>query len=115
VFRAAPPIVGGREHVRDGGKLEEGAQPSSVNNFQGRYAIRHRWTGKIACANPKRGIWGGPPGGGMPQTKPGLNLAFAPRGQVQIAKSIKQDVPEIGLKKGKLDPIAPPKAPPPKK
>ena len=115
VFKAAPPIVGGREFVVANGKLEEGSQPSSMNNFQGRYAIRHRWTGKIACANPKRGIWGGPPGGGMPQTKPGLNLAFAPRGQVQIAKSIKQDVPEIGLKKGKLDPVAPPKTPPPKK
>src|SRR5262245_27900146 len=27
VFAAAPPIVGGREFVRDGNKLEEGAQP----------------------------------------------------------------------------------------
>src|ERR1700742_3627829 len=50
VFSAAPPIVGGREFVRDGGQLEEGAQPSGVNNFQARYAIRHRWTGPIACA-----------------------------------------------------------------
>src|SRR6185503_18306156 len=58
VFRAAPPIVGGREFVRNGGKLEEGAQPSSINNFQGRYAIRHPWTGPIACANPRRGLWG---------------------------------------------------------
>ena len=112
VFKAAPPIVGGREHVVANGKLEEGAQASSINNFQGRYAIRHRWTGKIACKNPQRNVWGGPPGGGMPQPRAALNLAFAPRGQVQIAKSIKQDVPEIGLKKGKLEPI---KAPAPKK
>jgi hypothetical protein len=111
VFKAAAPIVGGREHVVANGKLEEGSQASSINNFQGRYAIRHRWTGKVACKNPQRNVWGGPPGGGMPQPRPALNLAFAPRGQVQIAKSIKQDVPEIGLKKGKLDPIAPPKAP----
>jgi hypothetical protein len=123
VFKAAPPIVGGREHVVANGKLEEGSQASSVNNFQGRYAIRHRWTGKVACDNPRRGIWGGPPGGSMPTPRPALNLAFAPRGQVQLAKSIKQDVPEIGLKKGKLDTIAPPKtqappkapAPPPPK
>jgi len=111
-FKAAPPIVGGREFLQDGKKLEEGAKPASVNNFQGRYAIRHRWTGKVACKDPRRGRWGGPPNGGAPTTKPALGLAFAPRGQVQLAKSIKQDVPEIGLKKGVLDPV---KTPAPKR
>jgi hypothetical protein len=105
VFKAAPPIVGGREHVQHGNKLEEGARPSSVNNFQGRYVIRHRWTGPIACKNPRRGVWGGPPGGGGARTQPALGLAFAPRGQVQLARSIKGDVPEIGLRKGVLAPI----------
>ena len=105
VFRAAPPIAGGREHLVSGNKLEEGAKPSSVNNFQGRYAIRHRWTGKVACANPRRGIWGGPPGGGMPTPRPALNLAFAPRGQVQLATAVKHDVPEIGLRRGRLAPV----------
>jgi len=104
-FKAAPPIVGGREFLQDGNKLEEGAKPSSVNNFQGRYAIRHKWTGKIACKEPRRGRWGGPPNGGTPPTKPALGLAFAPRGQVQLARSIKGDVPEIGLKKGVLEPV----------
>jgi hypothetical protein len=111
VFKAAPPIVGGREFVQSGGKLEEGAQPSSVNNFQGRYAIRHRWTGPVACASPQRGNWGGPPSGGRPHTQPALGLAFAPRGQIQLARSIKGDVPEIGLRKGALEPIAPTAAP----
>jgi hypothetical protein len=105
VFKAAPPIAGGREHLTDGKKLEEGAKSSSVNNFQGRYAIRHKWTGPVACQNPRRGIWGGPPNGGMPSPRPALNLAFAPRGQIQLGKTIKQDVPEIGLRKGQLDPI----------
>jgi hypothetical protein len=119
-FKTAEAIVGGREFVVANGKLEEGAQASSVNNFQGRYAIRHRWTGKISCANPRRNSWGGPPGGGVPQPRPALNLAFAPRGEVKIATAIKQDVPEIGLRKGKLDPIKPaapaqPPAPAPKK
>ena len=114
VFRAAPPIVGGREFVVSGTKLEEGAKPSSVNNFQGRYAIRHKWTGAVACQNPRRGIWGGPPNGGAPSTSPALGLAFAPRGTVQLATSIKQDVPEIGLRNKKLEPIkAPPKKQPP--
>ncbi|HWO21724.1 MAG TPA: DUF2330 domain-containing protein [Kofleriaceae bacterium] len=110
VFKAAPPIVGGREFVQSGGKLEEGAKPSSMNNFQGRYAIRHRWTGAVACQNPRRGIWGGPPtGGGIAAPQPALGLAFAPRGQVQLAASISGDVPEIGLRKGVLEPAAKPK------
>jgi hypothetical protein len=105
VFKAAAPIVGGREHVVSGTKLEEGSKPASINNFQGRYAIRHPWTGKIACQNPRRGRWGGPPGGGHASPQAATNLAFAPRGQVQLATSIKGDVPELGLKKGVLEPI----------
>jgi hypothetical protein len=104
VFRAAPPIVGGRESVRDGGKLEEGAQPSSVNNFQARYAIRHRWTGAVACDHPRRGVWGGPPDGGIAAPRAALDLAFAPRGAVALPASINGDVPEIGLRKGALEP-----------
>jgi len=109
VFRAAAPIVGGREFVTSGGKLEEGAQASSVNNFQGRYAIRHRWTGPIACANPHRNVWGGPPDGGSSGPEPALNLAFAPRGEVKLATSISGDVPELGLRKGVLEPVPKPK------
>jgi hypothetical protein len=56
-FRAAPPIVGGREHIQADGKPEQGAHPDSTNNFQGRYVIRHPWTGPVACQNPRRGIW----------------------------------------------------------
>ena len=79
VFRAAPPIMGGRESMGADGKLERGAQAAGVNNFQGRYAIRHPWTGKIDCPNPRRGIWGGPPNGGQELVKPAVNTAFAPR------------------------------------
>ncbi|MEZ4368279.1 MAG: hypothetical protein R2939_18670 [Kofleriaceae bacterium] len=83
VAQAAPPIVGGREFVVDGGKLEERSRPASTNNFQARYAIRHAWTGAVACKDPKRGRWGGPPAGveigdGGP-TSAG-KTAFAPRG-----------------------------------
>jgi MYXO-CTERM domain-containing protein len=63
VFREAPPIVGGRGIPDAEGDLsEEGAQESSMNNFQGRYVILHPWEGAIACASPQRGRWGGPPG-----------------------------------------------------
>jgi MYXO-CTERM domain-containing protein len=70
-----------------------------VNNFQARYAIRHEWTGPIACKNPVRGRWGGPPsgvtGGGV---KPALDLAFAPRGSAKLAELVRGDIPELEIK-----------------
>jgi len=112
VFKAAPPIAGGREWRGPDGKLEERAAPYTMNNFQGRYAIRHEWTGPIACANPVRGVWGGPPAGQQiaadaGQPRPALDLAFVPRGKAQLAQIVRQDVPEIGLV---IDPKAAPPA-----
>jgi len=99
VFKAAEPIVGGREFLQANGKLEERSRPDSINNFQARYAIRHEWTGPITCKDPVRGRWGGPPegemGGGV---KPALDLAFAPRGQAKLPELVRQDVPEIDVK-----------------
>ncbi len=100
VFRAAAPLQGGRE-VRDpGGTLEHGAVTASFNNFQGRYAVRHPWTGPIACEKPQRGNWGGPPQGGSAPTKAAQDLAFAPRGQVKLASYLASDVPELGVSAG---------------
>jgi MYXO-CTERM domain-containing protein len=113
-FKTAPPIAGGREHVVANGQLEEGAQPAPHNNFQARYAIRHPWTGPITCSNPVRGRWGGKDGeeprwgppprrGGQHRMKnetgiqAALDLAFAPRGAVQVATSVAQNVPELDL------------------
>ncbi len=104
VFRKAEPIVGGREHLVDGKKLEERSRPDSMNNFQGRYAIRHRWTKPVACADPKFGRWGGPwPGLEIAEGTgpvPATNTAFAPRGKVQLPNLVAQDVPEIDVKAG---------------
>ena len=99
VFKAAEPIVGGREFVVADGKLEERARPDSINNFQARYAIRHEWTGPITCKDPVRGRWGGPPsgvtGGGV---KPALDLAFVARDAAKLPELVKKDIPEIGVK-----------------
>ena len=113
VFRAATPIVGGREMRMDGKNLEHGATASSVNNFQGRYAIRHPWTGPITCANPQRGIWGGPPGKPRPDTTPATNLAFVPRGKVQLATMVKGAVPEVVALPGTVTPLGSPVVPVP--
>ncbi len=106
VFKAASPIAGGREFVGKNG-LERGSQPASVNNFQGRYAIRHEWEGKIECASPRRGIWGGPPSGKHGGPQPATDLAFAPRGGMQLANVVAQDIPAIGLVAAKAPETAP--------
>jgi hypothetical protein len=95
-FRAAAPIVGGREHLVSDGKLEQGALPAGSNNFQARYAIRHPWTGPISCLHPQRGIWGGPPGEG----RGGVRTQPAPRLGLQKAG----DVPFAALLKGAMPP-----------
>jgi hypothetical protein len=109
-FGKAKAIVGGREFVVDEktGKLEEGAKEDSYqNNFQGRYAIRHEWTGPIECANPRRRVWGGPPNGEQyAGTQPGKDLAHAPRGNLEIETEVKRDVPEIDVKVAAMVPPA---------
>ena len=101
VFKTADGIVGGREFVVDHktGKLEEGAQRSSTNNFQARYAIRHPWTGSISCLSPKRGRWGGPPAGqSSAGPEPALDLALVARDSVKLPDAVVRDIPEIGIK-----------------
>ncbi len=109
VFRAAAPIVGGREFMGANGKLEHGAVSSGTNNFQGRYAIRHSWAGPIACKNPVRGNWGGPPNGSLPKATPATNLAFAPRGKLQLATFVKGGVlPDVVALPGAATPLGSP-------
>jgi hypothetical protein len=107
-FRAAKPIVGGREHWSAKG-LEYGASPSSTNNFQARYAIRHWWTGPIACKNPRRGVWGGPPNGHHTAPIAASKLAYAPRGKLSLPTVVKRDLWEIGMKKAPTTAPAPTK------
>ncbi|MEZ4385590.1 MAG: DUF2330 domain-containing protein [Nannocystaceae bacterium] len=103
IFREANAIVGGREFMM-GDKLEKGARENYVNNFQARYAIRHPWTGPVACQNPQRGIWGAPPDGREPKPKAAKDLAFAARGGIQLAKMIQEPVPELGMMTADIQP-----------
>jgi hypothetical protein len=105
-FRAAPPIVGGREFMQHGSSLEEGARPAGQNNFQARYVIRHPWTGPIACANPQRGIWGGPPDGREP-VQAAAKIGFSRRGgPVTLASFLRGAAPpETFLSTGGATPV----------
>ncbi|MBO6935738.1 MAG: DUF2330 domain-containing protein [Deltaproteobacteria bacterium] len=67
VFRQAESVVGGRGMPNQQGEMRgqhAEVRQSSVNQFQGRYVMLHRWTGAVRCDNPVRGRWGGPPGQG---------------------------------------------------
>jgi hypothetical protein len=119
VFREAPSVVGGREFITDArGRPEQGARPAEYggNQFQARYAIRHPWTGPIACRNPRRGRWGGPPNGATPATVAARDLAEVPRGRVNLARAIRSPIPRVTLAPAAQAPAPPPTptvAPPP--
>lgn len=97
VFKAADPIVGGREFVVDPAthKLEEGAKPSDINNFQGRYIIRYPWTGPIDCANPNFNRWGTTQSSAPSPNSTGAPVAFDET--TDLAPVIVGDVPELGI------------------
>lgn len=105
IFKEAPAIAGGREQY---GRAEQdhGAERAGTNNFQARYVIRHPWTGPIACTNPRRGVWGGPPpgvAGGGP--KAAAKIAYVPRGGVQLSSFVKQGVPDVGINAQPAPPV----------
>ncbi|HSO32609.1 MAG TPA: DUF2330 domain-containing protein [Labilithrix sp.] len=100
VFAAAGKITGGRESRDAKGQLETGAVAAETNAFQGRYVIRHGWTGPIACEKPVRGSWGGPwPDAGSGDRAPAVatKLAYAPRGGATLASFVPNGVPELAL------------------
>jgi len=92
VFKTAKPIVGGRDQPDTEGRMPQGVQGSSTNNFQGRYAVLHWWEGKIECKEPRRGIWGG-----YQQPQAATDTAFVKRGELKLEQLVAQNVPELGL------------------
>jgi hypothetical protein len=98
VFRVADPIAGGRERRDADGWLSIEAAPADRNAFQARYVLRHGWEGPIACDNPRRGVWVGPPDGSQAVGLQGAqDLAFAARDAVDLAEVVRQPVPAAGL------------------
>ena len=98
-FKEAAPVAGGRELYSKSG-IEYGATPADKSFFQARYAIRYWWTGPIACKNPTRGNWGGPPDDRDTSVLAASKIAFAPRGRIALAEVIGRDLWEIGFKRG---------------
>jgi hypothetical protein len=92
--------MGGRANW-NGTNGDEGAKvdPSGINNFQGRYIIRHYWDKPVACENPQYDNWGGPPGNPFGGAEPtaAKGLATAPRGKVVLKTSVRSPVPLLGI------------------
>ncbi len=115
VFKAVNAIEGGRGVPDDKGAMSMVVtQNAGVNNFQGRYVILHPWTAAITCESPQRGQWGGPPPqeladpalANSAQPKAATNLAFAPRGKMDLTEVIAVDVPQVDLlSSGTANPI----------
>ncbi len=103
VFRAAPPIIGGRGMPDHEGRMTEGgAQPSSTNQFQGRYVMLHSWEGPIECESPIRGRWGGPPADAPPaarQPQAATNIGFVAGGR-NLSSYLAEDVPALAAPAG---------------
>lgn len=123
VFKKAVGITGGREIRNSDGSLEKGVMNSgSDNQFQGRYIIRHEWTGGAKCENPIFGRWGGPENSDVPPppaAAPSANtVGNAPKAtpKVSLASLIRQDISEVGVKadSGKVASGTLPGADPPK-
>jgi hypothetical protein len=100
IFREAKAAMGGRANW-NGTNGDEGATVAEggVNNFQGRYIIRHYWKGPVACQSPQYDQWGGPPGNpfGRPTPTAAKGLATAPRGKVVLTAEVRSPVPLLGI------------------
>jgi hypothetical protein len=103
IFREAKPAMGGRANW-NGTNGDEGATVSQtadggVNNFQGRYIIRHYWDKPVACKDPHYDQWGGPPENpnGRPTPTAAKGLATAPRGKVVLTAEVRSAVPLLGI------------------
>ena len=92
VFRAVAPIAGGRGIPDEHGHMSSEVTKDGTNNFQGRYVILHPWTGAMACPSPRRGEWGENTGQQI-AAKPATNLAFAPRGKVDLSQMVASTLP----------------------
>jgi hypothetical protein len=108
VFREAGPVVGGRGMPDQEGQMQEqAATPDSINNFQGRYVILHKWEAPTACESPLRGHWGGPPNGQAPPAISARSALSVTPTPANLGVLVAEDIPSIGVERG-VTPETPP-------
>ncbi len=113
---AAPPVRApraltvARYHLRDGGGAARDLsfQPGRSADFQTRYAIRHPWTEPVACASPKRGVWGAAPRSVKGRPIQALTgLPFDRAAPAPLEPLLAEDAPALGVTKKPPAPPAP--------
>jgi hypothetical protein len=104
VLRAAPPIAGGREVLAANGEIEKGAHSSDTNDFRTRYVVRHPWTSAVACDAPKRGVWGGYPGGTKVAPMIAHSIGFVGPTKMELGVFLREDLPDLDLHPTSLPP-----------
>lgn len=74
------------------------ASPAAAEQ-RAEFVIRHPWTGPVACAAPRRGVYGPPPADVPPdEAAPRWVRAMAPaRPLAELAPLLAEDVPALGL------------------
>ncbi len=101
VFREALPVTGGHEPASRQHDIEtpntRALHTSGGNGFQARYVIRHPWTGPVTCDNPRRNVWGGPPGSNGPATSAARDLASASREGFSLRSMVRTREPGVDL------------------
>ena len=97
IFQTSPSIIGGVGMPRG----EEGRLPNEGvqirrhgDQFQGRYVILNRWNEELTCSEPRRGVWGGPPGE-EERVHTAQETAFVRRGRYKLSKKQRAQVGEL--------------------
>jgi hypothetical protein len=96
VFRAAPPITGGRGMPGSLAELDRRVQVTGTNSFQARYAVLHQWSGPIECDIPERGRWSDSRAGS--QSSPGIaavGIGTFPRDELDLTALLGEQVGEL--------------------
>ena len=97
VFRPTYAVAGGRGSGGISTEKPGEVKRASSNQFQGRYIIRHYWQGKVECANPRYGRWGGPPNGSTKRVSAG-KIARAKASEVALSRVVRSPLKQLKLK-----------------
>ena len=99
VFTPARPVRGGRGAGGINQEQPGAVELSDVNQFQGRYIIRHYWQGEVSCDQPRYGVWGGPES----KTQAPSGLGRAKKSATALNDMVRSSLPRLKIK-GKTEP-----------
>ena len=99
VFVEGSPVRGGRGAGGINQETPGAVESSPVNQFQGRYIIRHYWEKEVTCESPQWGRWGGNPkgNGAKPKAIAGERVIGRSDTAIDMSKSVRSALPLLGF------------------